>query len=406
MHSNAPAVSERRADIDYLRVGALLLLIVYHVLLVFNSEWWRVKSDNAGHWADYFVSVLTPWRMALVFMIGGMAARFMIEKMRTRDFMFERAGKLLTAFAFAVIILIPLQRYVRLDNDGATAQSYLDFLRLGGRFAVDDHGVWLPDFANAWFLPYLFAYSVLAALLWRLAPRLFAGAQHVVDAAPIWLLAGVGMVWFGFVESAIIPTNPVSGLLVPDIGAHMRFLPVFVFGMLVGKSASFTTKVVATKIWFWMGSLALLAITLAMQWRMLEAGVANPMMQTEWLVLRGFYGATMLFGALGLAAWAFTKPSPRLTWASDAILPIYLMHQTVLVVVADAITQRGHPLGLEFALLLTATFLIPLTIYALLVRHVSWLRVLFGLRPKARSIPREGGAPESGANPHPAGQNH
>src|SRR5690606_18260007 len=114
----------RRADIDYLRVGALALLILYHVLLVFDSNWWRVKSDHAGPWADYFVSVLTPWRMSLVFLIGGMAARFMIERTSAGSFIRERAGKLLTAFVFAMIVLMPLQRYVRLDDTGAPSTDY------------------------------------------------------------------------------------------------------------------------------------------------------------------------------------------------------------------------------------------------------------------------------------------
>src|SRR5262245_35841646 len=164
---------DRRADIDYLRTGALLLLIVYHVLLVFNTDWWRVKSEHAGHWADYLINVLTPWRMALVFMIGGMAARFMIERARPGAFVVERASKLLTAFVFAVVVLIPLQRYVRLDNDGSAPMSYLEFLLTRGRHSVQSFGVWLPDFANAWFLPYLFIYSAVAALIWRITPGVF-----------------------------------------------------------------------------------------------------------------------------------------------------------------------------------------------------------------------------------------
>jgi peptidoglycan/LPS O-acetylase OafA/YrhL len=400
LESNSQGAGDRRTDIDYLRVAALLLLIVYHVLLVFSQDWWRVESSHQGPWADYLINVLTPWRMALVFMIGGMAARFMIEKMSASAFVAERAGKLLTAFVFAVVVLIPLQRYVRMDDEHAGPLSYVDFLLLRARYAVEDFGIWLPDFANAWFLPYLFAYSAIAALLWRFAPRVFGALQRLVDAAPIWVLAGVGMLWYAFVEAAIIPAHPVSGLFIPDLGGHLRFAPVFLFGMLVGKSEIFTAKLLDAKIVFWIMAAALLIVTLSMQWRMIEGGPFEPLFRDVWRVLRGFYGICMLFSALGLAMWVFTKPSNLLTWASDAILPVYLIHQTVLVVAADALVPHRLPLAVEVATLFGVTLLIPIAIYCVLVRRTPWLRVLFGLRPNARPWRENiGPAPEAAAEP-------
>jgi hypothetical protein len=376
--------SERRADIDHLRVGALLLLIVYHVLLVYSAEWWRVESTHQGPWADYFVSALTPWRMALVFAIGGMAARFMMEKLTPGGFVMERASKLLTAFVFAVVVLIPLQRYVRMDNENAAAVNYLDFMLLRARYAVNDHGVWLPDFANAWFLPYLFIYSAVAALFWRFTPRVFVFLQRLVEAAPIWAPALVGMIWFALVETFVIPHNPVSGLLFPDLGGHLRFAPVFLFGLLIGKSNAFTGKLLNAKVAFWLLGAALLTIALTMQWRMGEIGRADPLLRDIWRALHGVYAGAMLFGALGFGMWALAKPSNWLTWASDAILPVYLMHQTVLVVAADALVRHRLPLAYELPILFTVTLLIPVVIYSLVVRYTPWLRVLFGLRPRAR----------------------
>jgi hypothetical protein len=117
---------------------------------------------------------------------------------------------------------------------------------------------------------------------------------------------------------------------------------------------------------------------------MTEGGPFDPLYLDGWRSLRGCYAVCMLFGVLGLAMWAFTRPSNLLTWASDAILPVYLMHQTVLVVVADALVGRRLPLSVELVVLFGATLLIPIAIYCVLVRRTTWLRVLFGLRPHAR----------------------
>jgi glucan biosynthesis protein C len=84
-----------------------------------------------------------------------------------------------------------------------------------------------------------------------------------------------------------------------------------------------------------------------------------------------------------------------LNYATDAILPVYLMHQTVLVIVADQIVSRHWPLAAELFVLFTCTSLIPLALYHVMVRHTPWLRVLFGLR---RVAPARTSAPPIAPN--------
>src|SRR5688572_27380168 len=169
--ATTPCEARRRADIDGLRVAAMLVLIVYHVLLVFNAhDWWRVRSANAGEWASYIVAAITPWRMALVFFIGGVAARFMLDKMSPLQFTRDRVVKLMTAFTFAIVVLVPLQRFVRINEEGGPrTHGYIDYLLHEAAFVRPFHGVWLPDFAHAWFLPYLLAYSLALVLIIKLA---------------------------------------------------------------------------------------------------------------------------------------------------------------------------------------------------------------------------------------------
>ena len=105
----------------------------------------------------------------------------------------------------------------------------------------------------------------------------------------------------------------------------------------------------------------------------------------EWFVIRGAYAGVGIFAVSALAAWLLDRPSAFLTYATDAILPIYLMHQTALVVTADTVVELDWPLPLEFAALLASALLLPLAIYHLLIRNTPILRVLFGLRPRPRT---------------------
>jgi peptidoglycan/LPS O-acetylase OafA/YrhL len=386
------AKTPRRADIDYLRVGALLLLILYHVLLGFDSlEWWRVRSENTGHWADYIVYSLTSWRMPLVFFVGGFAARFMLDSMATGAFIRDRAAKLLTAFALAVVVLVPPLDYVRLDNVGAPPATYFDYLLHQAPVAVAFHGAHIPAFAHAWFLPYLFLYSATAALAWRTLPSAGMWLERAVNALPLWIIALALMAWLTFIEAIVTPWKAETRLIIPDITAHLRFVPLFALGFLVAKSETFRAKLQAGRVALWVTAGALLIASLALRAAVIEPPAPSGAVQQASLIVRGLYAGAMLLALTAFAGAFLNKPAPLLTYATDAILPVYLMHQTALILVADWALAQHWPLAAELAALLSAAFLIPLGIYHVLVRPTPWLRVLFGLRHKAR-----GGAAAAG----------
>jgi glucan biosynthesis protein C len=395
------ALTGRRADVDALRACALLLLIVYHLLLIYTGrEFWRVNSTYHGYWADYLLNALTPWRMSMVFFIGGVAVRFMLVREKTGAFIAERASKLLVAFVFAVVVLIPPQRFVRLDNMGVeNTPTYARYFSENAPSVVHAWGMEGPDLAHAWFLPYLFLYSVVAALLWRFAPRALAAAQRAVERAPLIAVLGCAMALFAFTAAFVFPRVPVSGLILADFGAHMRFAPIFMLGVLLGQSGTFIAKLDAAKLKLWIAAGLTLCVSTALMWLFLHEAYHTPEI---WLVVRGCYGAMMLFSALAFGHWALNKPSPFLNYASDAILPVYLMHQTSLVLVGDAIIRQRIGFIPEALLLFGAAILLPLAIYHVLVRHVPPLRVLFGLRPKLKHRPIPDAAPAPHGDPRNA----
>lgn len=379
------AITGRRADVDALRALALLLLIIYHILLVYTGrEFWRINSTYHGYWADYLLNALTPWRMGLVFFIGGVAVRFMLGRTtKVIGFIAERASKLLVAFIFAVVVLIPPQRFVRLEEMGYLGEpiSYGRYFSENAPHVIHAFGFEGPDLAHAWFLPYLFLYSVIAAIIWRYAPRTVAVAQRALERAPLPLVIACTMALFAFTAAYVFRKIPVSGLIFADFGAHMRFAPVFFLGVLLGRSDVFVQTLDRFKVKLWIATACALALSMMLMWLHLHDIVAAP---EPWLIVRGCYGAMMLCSVLAFGYWALNKPSPLLDYASDAILPVYLMHQTLLVVVGDMIIRQRLGLPLEAALLFASAIVLPLVLYQVLVRHFTPLRMLFGLRPKLK----------------------
>ncbi|RUP00280.1 acyltransferase family protein, partial [Hyphomicrobium sp.] len=115
---------KRRHDIDALRVIALGLLIIYHTLLVFEPIGWRVTSDHAGRWAILLAETMTPWRLEVIFAIGGIAAAFLLSSRSVSSFLSTRSQRLLIPFVFGVIVLVPPQIYVHLLHNGEVTSRY------------------------------------------------------------------------------------------------------------------------------------------------------------------------------------------------------------------------------------------------------------------------------------------
>ncbi len=378
MSSTAQGVlTSRRADMDSLRALALALLIIYHVLLVYTGrEFWRVNSAYHGYWADYLIALVSPWRMALVFFIGGVAVRFMLSRPSFGAFVRERAARLLTAFVFAITVLVPPQAYVRLDEAGV-AESYLQYWVQEAPFATSYFQLRLPQFAHAWFLPYLFVYSVLLAALWWFAPKRFVAVEGAVQKLPIWVMA-----WFAVHEWLILPMRPEQRVVFTDFVGHLKFFPMFVLGVMLGKSVAFQQRLGAAKVRLWLAAGAMMLLSIGLEYAMLHGADA---LTIAWRLARGLYGGAMLFSVVAFGAWALNRPSPALTYVSDAILPVYLLHQTMLIIVGDWVIPQHWPFGLELVSLLASATLIPIALYHLLIRRVPPLRFLFGLRPKLRT---------------------
>jgi glucans biosynthesis protein C len=69
-------------------------------------------------------------------------------------------------------------------------------------------------------------------------------------------------------------------------------------------------------------------------------------------------------------------------YLTEAVFPLYILHQTLILVLAHAVARWALPPAAEAALLMVATLALGLLGYEA-VRRVNWLRPLFGLKRMA-----------------------
>jgi len=92
------------------------------------------------------------------------------------------------------------------------------------------------------------------------------------------------------------------------------------------------------------------------------------------------YGWAVVLTLIGYAAAMLDQRSRALTYLTDAILPIYVVHQPILLVAAYLLFPLLLPVFVEMLLLVLLTAVGSLAVYEVLVRRWKIPRLLFGLK--------------------------
>ena len=375
-------MTERKYFLDWLRVLAFFCLILFHVGCLYASWTYNLKSPRLVPQVDDWLLALHPWRMALLFLISGVAARHFIDRRGALVFAGDRLRRLVPALVFASLVVIPPQTYVEALDKHLVDEPYLTFwlhdylgFNLGLMKAM--HKL-LPAYDHLWFLIYLLAYALILALAAGLGALMSRNREQ--RPLPLWLLVAVPAVWLVATTWLMERVWPATFWPPNDWGSHLRWGGMFLIGWSLAVQDGF---------WAWAerhrGVLLLLAaVCLALQTlnrAFYLTGRDDPMWSAiRWSLASGLYAWFAICALIGFAGRYFNRPSAVLSHLNEAILPVYILHQPVLLVTAWWLFPLHLPLMQEAAALVGATALGSFAIYELLIRPFGPVRVLFGLR--------------------------
>jgi hypothetical protein len=94
----------------------------------------------------------------------------------------------------------------------------------------------------------------------------------------------------------------------------------------------------------------------------------------------GAFSWSAVLAIVGYAAHFLDRPSAQLRYLNDAVLPIYVLHQPILLTAAFLVFPLNLPIGIEMLALVIATAVGPLMVYHLAIRPWRPVRWLFGLK--------------------------
>ncbi len=154
----------RKFYLDHIRQATVILVLIYHVFYIFNGVGIPgAVPDMANIPAfDTAACVIYPWFMVLLFLIAGISARYSLQRRTERQFLKERACRLLIPSTLGLFVVHWITGYLNIKLGGGLA--YIPAALVYPISVISGTG-------PLWFIQMLFLFSCLLVLLRKIDKR-------------------------------------------------------------------------------------------------------------------------------------------------------------------------------------------------------------------------------------------
>lgn len=346
----------RRYDIDWLRVIAIWLLVFYHVAIGFQPWGSLIRFIQHGTSLDALaapMSMLSIWRIPLLFFISGMGVCFAMRKRDWMELWLERAQRILLPFVFGVLVIVPL--HVGLWQDYYHQDLSYDL-----------------NSAHLWFLGNILLYVlVLTPLFWFLNKHKNGSIGKTIKSVMGHPL-GLVLLTIPFVLE-VVWVNPVMFSLYAQT-SHGFWLGLLAFlgGYLMVYAGDSFWNMVSRWKWVLLAAATALFVVRVIYFDLVSPNALLTVESNLWV-----------FAILGLGYRYLNRSHPALRYLSQAAYPVYILHMIFLYLASFVLFPTDIPVWWAFVLVVLITFAGCYGTYEL-IRRVNFLRPLFGLKPSKK----------------------
>lgn len=385
MQSTTPpesCVAARLHYLDWLRVIATLGVFFFHTFNVFNTLDFHIKNAQQSELITIIEGFLFPWGMPLFFMIAGTGSWFALRKRAPGQYIRERFNRLFIPFVVGSLLLSPIQLYLEWRHKLQTGVVEGSFGQFLGTIPFDPN----PRFFGAagyhlWFLAFLFLFALLTLPLFQWLKsdsgrRFVDWLARLCEHRGAILLLGIAP---AIVRLALQPFFPYEHHWA-DFFTLMTF---FALGFLLYADERFAQAIRRDR---WILLAAVIVFTLAAGGLALTVAdfdiEGRPRALPEFaawaaITLDGWcWCVFMLY--IGMHSLNYTNRLQQ--YAQTAILPFFVLHQPVIIVISYFVVQWNLGLWLKLLIVLMGAFAVCVGLYEFVIRRVGFLRAAFGMK--------------------------
>ena len=377
---------QRRYELDWLRVLAILFIFVYHCSLVFGPDPSSIKNATTYEFVNDWSDFAGMWGMPLIFIISGASVFYALGKARPGKYILGIIARLLVPLLVGIFTHIAYQVYLENLHKGTFSGSFIDFYPhyFEGMYGFGGNFAWMG--LHLWYLEALFLFALLCLPLYLWLKKRSSGQrtlQHLGN-----FLGKPGVIYL-----LALPATILTNLLNPDsLGTTVlggwsifNYLVFFITGFVIISSERMQTSI---KHMRWVSLVA--GIVLRGVFDIIWGALGEPDFGT-WQYAIGIafwclYAWCWLLAILGFGMKHLSFNTPFLKYANEAVLPFYILHQTVIFSLAYFVVQWAIPDLMKWVFILIPSFAISIVLYEFLIRRFNLPRLLFGMKMRTKPL--------------------
>lgn len=377
---------QRRHDLDWLRLIAIIILLFFHTGMWFNHWGWHVKNNELSYSFQYWMVWSHYFRMPLLLFISGAGTLMALGKRTPSQFRRERFRRLFIPLVFGMFVVVPPQIYYEHIKE---YNGYWDFYKTVFNFVPYPKGSF--SWHHLWFILYLFIYSLLALplLTFLRSERSVKFREKVFS----FLSTPAGLL---FIPSTLLLVTQIllrpffpeeTHDLIKDWAYFTFYFLFFVYGIVCYSNPNLWNSIGMNRK-FLLTVLLVSLIPFYVCYFHFRGLLALPLtentIETTFDVVAIFVSWFTVITIIAYGQHYLNKPHRWLTIANEGLYPFYILHQTVIIAIGYYIVQLPWGIAAKYWTISFLTLLSFVVFYLAVIRPFNAMRFVFGMKPKKK----------------------
>ncbi|MDR6943593.1 acyltransferase family protein [Mucilaginibacter pocheonensis] len=375
--------SQRQTYLDWLRILSIAGVLILHSAMPYaEGEIWHIRDKETSTLLLYTVGFLHLFRMPLLFFISGTVSYYMMQRRSALSFIKLRFTRLFIPLLVGIFIIVPPQIYMERLAHGFTG-NYWDFYKTVFEFVPYPQGGSF-SWHHLWFIAYLFIYDLVFApfFMWMISDKSKGVKQalhRLSKGKLVYLLAIPSIIWYALLSKKL----PETADLVHD-GCYFVYWLFFVLaGFICILVPSLMDSLQRNRRF----AIGVGFVFLLMNYYVWLNDARLPMIpESIWpffsVAMRPVIAWGWMLGFIGYGKQYLNRPHRSLNYLNQAVYPFYILHQTVIVILAYYITKAaGDTVIMKYIYTVGVTLFITMGIYHLFIKPYPVIGFLFGMKP-------------------------